>query len=284
MSSIIQVLRNISASHTIRFISIGLIVIFFLNSCASRRSIIKKPIKAEGPDYLFTKLAENELKFNTFCGKFKADYLFAKKKTEFKGQIRMKKDSIIWLSFSPALGIEVARLVITNDSVKFLNRIDKTYFIGDYEFVNNFLETNIDFDILQSFIIGNDFQFYEKIKFRASIDAGEYRLNTLGRNKLKKYVKKYEYNPKVYIQTIWLNADNFKISRINIKEIKKENKKLHAFYSDFREVGNQLFPYNIKYELLAERRIDLILDYTKIELGKEMKFPFKIPRKYERIY
>ena len=274
---------NISAHHLIKLILFGLIIII-LGSCASRRSIIKKPIKAEGPEYLFEKLLEKELKFNTFSGKFKADYLYGKKKTEFKGQIRMEKDSIIWLSFSPALGIEVARLVITNDSIKFLNRLEKTYFIGDYEFVNKFLETNIDFDILQSFIIGNDFQFYEKTKFRASIDAGEYRLNTLERIKLKKYVKANEYNPKVYIQTIWLNADNFKISRINIKEIKKENKKLHAFYSDFKEIEKQLFPYSIKYELTAEERIDLILDYTKIELNKELKFQFKIPRKYQRIY
>ncbi|MFC2107636.1 DUF4292 domain-containing protein [Bacteroidota bacterium] len=261
-----------------------MILLILISSCTSKRSIIKKPIKAEGPEYLFNKLAENELKFNTISAKFKADYLYEKKKTEFKGQIRIKKDSIIWISFSPALGIEVARLVITNDSVKFLNRLEKTYFIGDYEFVNNFLETNIDFDILQSFIIGNDFQFYEKTKFGASIDAGEYRLNTLGRNKLKKYVKEQENNPKVYIQTIWLNADNFKISRLNIKEIKKENKKLHAYYSDFKEINNQLFPFNIRYELTAEQNIDLILDYTKLELNKELNFPFKIPRKYERIY
>lgn len=278
---------HLAAGHKIiiaKRLSLLVVLILSIASCTSKRSIIKQPIKSEGPEYLFNKMAEKELKFYTFSAKFKADYIFDKKKTEFKGQIRIQKDSVIWISFSPALGIEVARLMITNDSVKFLNRIDKTYFVGDYEFVNDFLETNIDFDILQSFIIGNDFQFYEKTKFRASVDADEYRLNTLGRNKLKKYVKENEYNPKVYIQTIWLNPDNFKISRINIKEIKKENKKLHAFYSDFRDIENQLFPFSIHYELFAEQKIDLLLEYNKLELNKELKFPFKIPRKYERIY
>lgn len=268
------------------FISYTLCLLCFLimYSCTSTRKTYKAPIKEYGSDYLFNQLSKNELKFDWFSAKFHINYKCNKKNTEFKGQIRIRKDSVIWISFSPALGIEMARLIITNDSVKFLNRINKIYFLGDYDFVNEFLKTNIDFDILQSFIIGNDFQFYEKIKFKASIDSWEYRLSTLGRNKLKKYVKKSEENPKVFIQTIWLDPGNFKISRISIKEIKKENKKLNAYYTDLKVVKNQLFPYKIKFILLNEDNIKVDVHYSKISIDKPQNVPFNIPSRYTRVY
>ncbi len=262
-----------------------LILMVFLFSCKTTRSTYKKPIKEEGPEYLFEQLSKNELKFDWFSAKFKTDYRYGKKKTEFRGQIRIRKDSVIWISFSPLLGIEAARLMITNDSVKFMDRLSNTYFVGDYDFVNNFLKTNIDFDILQAFITGNDFHFYERTKFRASIDSREYRLNTLGRSKLKKYVKTSEQPPRVYIQTIWLNPESFKITRICIKEIQKENKKLTAFYSDFREVEDQLFPYALLFELSKniEEKIEVDVKYTKTVINKPLSFPFKIPSKFEPI-
>ena len=40
---------------------------------------------------------------------------------------RMKRDSVIWLSISPGLGITAVRAIITRDSVKMLNFIEKYY-------------------------------------------------------------------------------------------------------------------------------------------------------------
>lgn len=264
-------------------IRISIILTLILFSCKTTRTIIKEPIKEYGADYLFEQLKNNELKFDFFSAKFSIDYINDKNKTSFKGHIRIKKDSLIWISFSPALGIEVARLMITNDSVKFINRINDTYFIGDYDFVNDFLETNIDFDIIQSFITGNDFTYYENGKFRASIDSKEYRLSTAARSKLKKYVKESEENPKVFIQTIWLNPESFKISQVHIKEIKKENIKLVAIYDDFVFIDEQLFPSNINFHVIAENNIKVAVDYSKIVINKPLRFQFKIPRKFTQI-
>ncbi len=277
-------MKTIYLSLTAKSLVAILLLALMLGSCKTKRYIYKEPIKEEGPEYLFDQLSKNELKFESFAAKFNIDYIHDKKKTEFKGQIRILKDSVIWVSFSPALGIEMARLMITNDSVKFMNRLDKTYFIGDYEFVNDFLETNIDFDILQSFIIGNDFQFYDKTKFKASIDGMKYRLTTMERSQLKKYVRKKEKYPKVFIQTIWLNPATFKISRIMIKEIKKQNKKLEANYSDFENIHEQLFPLELKFDLTAEEKFEVFVKYSRINLNEDLKFPFRIPGKYQRIY
>jgi hypothetical protein len=265
------------------FLIAAVAAMFILGSCAGKRQIIKEPLKEAGAAYLLEELAKNELQFEWFSAKFSIDYIYNKKLTEFKGQIRMRKDSVIWLSFSPALGIEMARLMITNDSVFFINRINKLYLKGDYKFINDYLQTNIDFDILQSFIIGNDFQFYEESSFKASIDKEEYKLSTAERRKLKKFMKIDETDAKAYYQDIWLNPYNFKITRVNIKEITND-KKLDAYYSDFKDHEGQLFPFKIVYEITADENVLVIVKYSRIRIGEELSFPFTIPDKYERIY
>jgi hypothetical protein len=252
-----------------------------LSSCMSKRSVIKQPIKAEGPEYLFQKLRENEFHFQTFSAKFNIEYSADRNLYEFKGQIRIVKDSAIWITFGQDLGIEIARLLITQDSVKFVDRINKKYFVGDYAFVNDFLKTNIDFGILESIVLGNDFDYYEKAKFKASIDGGEYHLNTLGRSKLKKYVRNSADDERIFLQSMWLDPVTFKITRINIRELTENSKKLTAFYSDFEEINGRLFPFRLDYELAADNPIEVRVKYSKIELNEPLNFPFKIPSKYQ---
>ncbi len=256
---------------------------FSMISCESTRKTIKSPLKEYGADYLFTKLKENEIKFEWFSAKFSLDLIIDKKKTSVTGQVRMKKDSIIWLTLSPALGIEMARLMITNDSVKFINRINKTYFTGDYTKVNTFLDANIDYDVFQTLLLGNDLTYYEDGKFRATYDSKEYHLVTAGRQKLKKYVKTREDEERIYIQNIFLDPETFKITQMKIKEVKKENKKLDATYSEFQSLAGQLFPHRILFDLMADKPIQVDLDYNRIAMDEPQEFPFKISDKYERI-
>lgn len=275
----------INKSHVRRTLYLIVLLLFVLanDSCKVSRKTIREPIKEYGADYLFTKLKENELKFDWFSAKFNLDLVIDKKKSSFTGLIRMKKDSTIWITFSPALGIEMARLVITNDSVKFINRINKTYYTGDFKNVQTLLDANVDFDIFQSILLGNDLTFYENGKFRASFDNNEYHLVTAGRQKLKKYVKNVEDAERIYIQNIFLDPQSFKITQMKTKEVKKENKKLDAFYSNFILVGQQLFPHHITYDLLADKPVQVELEYSRIEIDTPQEFPFKISSNYTRM-
>lgn len=260
---------------------VAILIVAGFSSCKSKRSLIKTPIKVEGSEYLFERLKENEFRFNTFSAKFNVEYSFGKKMFEFKGQVRIVKDSLIWFTFGQDLGFEMVRLMITQDSVKFLDRIKKSYFFGDYKFVNEFLKTSIDFGILQSIILGNDFEYYENAKFKAAVDGGEYRLTTAGRRKLKKYVRNSADDERIFLQSIWLNPDNFKITQIRIKELTQNSKKLTAKYSGFDEIQGQPFPFLVEYEVEAETPVTVRVKYSKIVLNNpSLSFPFKIPSKY----
>ncbi|MCK4677226.1 MAG: DUF4292 domain-containing protein [Bacteroidales bacterium] len=259
--------------------------LFLFFSCSTSKKVIKEPIKAEGPEYLFNQLKKNELQYNWFSVKFSADYIYNKKKTSFSGHLRIRKDSAIWISISPTLGIEMIRMLITPDSVKMVNRIEKTCFISEFSYFNQFLNNALDFDMMQAFITGNDFAFYENGKFRASVENNQYKLITTGRNKLKKYVKEQEEEIIIPIQNIWLDPDNFKIFKVVIKEIVVDNRKFEATYSDFKPLENQLFPSSLDYEIqAAEKKISLYVKYSRVVIDKPFNFPFKVSDKYQRVY
>ncbi|MFO7614405.1 MAG: DUF4292 domain-containing protein [Bacteroidales bacterium] len=258
--------------------------IILLSSCQSMRSAMKAPIKEEGPEYLYHRLKENEFSFDWFSARIDASYYEKRSSSDFKGQIRMRKDSLIWLSVSPALGIELFRLVLTTDSVKYVNRMAKEYFAGDYALVSRFLQINIDFDILQALILGNDFQNFEHGSFRAAFDSRNYRLTSTGRRKVWKEFEAAGSSSVVLLQNIWLDPTSFKIIRLDVKEYLNENRKLEAKYGGFTHQDNQLFPTSLRFYITAEQNANIKLTYNRPSLNEPMTFPFTIPGNYKRIY
>jgi hypothetical protein len=259
------------------------LLLIILASCSSQRKIIKAPIKEEGAEYLFKKLKEHELIYSWLTAKFSAEYKNKGQTNSFNGQLRICKDSVIWLSFSPALGIEVFRIMLTQDSVKFINRMNNTFFTGDYNYVNRYLNTNIDFDILQSFLTGNDLSFYENGAFRASLDNNLYKLSTAERTKLKKFVRNNQENLRVLIQNIWIDPESFKILRATVKEIRAPNIQLEANYSSFEMIENQLFPKEMSFDISADNNLAVTVSFNKITINTVQVFPFKIPQSYHPV-
>jgi hypothetical protein len=265
------------------FLSCALVLAIVLSSCSSQRKIIKAPIKEEGADFLFKKLKEHELNYSWLTAKFSAEYKNKDNSNSFNGQIRIRKDSVIWLSFSPALGIEVFRIMITQDSVRYINRMNNTYFIGDYNYVNRYLKTNIDFDILQSFLTGNDLSFYEEGQFKAGLENGSYKLSTAERKKLKKFVRTTQEDMRILIQNIWIDPETFKITKADVKEIREPNIKLEAQYGSFEKVQEQLFPKEMTFDIVAGNNLHVSVSFNKITINTELSFPFKIPQSYKPV-
>jgi hypothetical protein len=270
-------------NNILRTIILSVAAISLLSSCKSTRPLIKAPLKEEGPDFLYTNLVQNEFQSDWYSVKFDASYTDKKNTNDFKGQIRIRRDSLIWITITPALGIEMFRMIITNDSVKYFNRLNKEYFTGDYALVSEFLKIDIDYDILQALLLGNDFQFYETNSFRASIDNLEYKLSTTGRRKIRKEAEETSDDPIILLQNIWLNPESFKITRTDVKEYMKDNRKLQASYSDFVALDNQLYPSRLQFDIMADDVIKLKVSYTKVALGEPLAFPFTIPDSYQKI-
>jgi hypothetical protein len=262
-------------------IILGLII----TSCKTQRSIINAPLKEQGSAYLFKKLQENELKYKTFKASFSAEYEKNQKKTSFSGTIRIKKDSLIWCLISPVLNIEAARVIISPDSIKILNKMEGTYMIQDFDYINEMINRGLDFDMLQSLFIGNDFSVYDNSSFKASIDKHEYRLSTQNRRRLRKLTQVADTLTDVIpFQQIYLNPTNFKISTVIIKEIENNNRTFLAYYKNYVAVNNQLVPQSVEFNVNdGANRIHIAIKYSKIQIDADQTYPFTIPTKYNRV-
>ena len=134
---------------------LALILLIVLSSCKLQQKAKKKDLKVNRTEYLLQQLDMNKFQFEHLTLKAGVQLYQDGKKTPFKANIRIRKDSLIWVSITPALGIEVARVMITRDSIKVMNRIDRNYFIGDYKYINEGFNVELEFRTIQAILIGN---------------------------------------------------------------------------------------------------------------------------------
>src|SRR5688572_9124571 len=103
------------------------------------------------------KLEANQINYKTFSAKLDVDYRgFDDKNYDLNVNIRMHKDSIIWLNVNATLlSIDVMRMIITKDSVKLLNKRDKIYTARSVDFLQDVTQLPLDLKTVQDLIIGN---------------------------------------------------------------------------------------------------------------------------------
>jgi N-acetyl-beta-hexosaminidase len=252
--------------------------------CTASKKAIREPLKEEGAEYLINKLKQNELKFSTISAKFTANFTRNKKTTQLSGQIRIHKDSVIWISITPMLGIEMARFLLTPDSIKYLNRINTSYLVKEFKFINQMLNKTLDFDMAQAFITGNDFSLYETNTFKAAIENREYKLSTSNRLKLKRFVRRSEEEISIPLQSIWLEPESFKITRVMLKEAERDSRKFVAEYNSFEQVDGQRIPVQMEYKIETdEEKIQMKIEFSKVLIDQDISFPFSVPENYSGI-
>jgi len=265
-------------------IVIGILsVLLLFSACTTQKNINRKPLKEEGENYLISKMQENESKFTTLKSRVLLTVVNDGRPIDMKANIRIRQDSAIWVSLTIGIGLEAARILLTKDSVLFINRLDKTFFAGNYDFVNQMINAKVDFDIIQALLTGNDFKWYSYQDLKAKVSKSQYQLESTHRRKLKKYVKSTSDDTQVVYQSMWLNSKNFKIEQIKIKEIKNENRKINAEYSKFEDFNGQLLPTQYDIKISADKVVEIDATLTRIKLNEFIKFPFNIPSKYEEI-
>ena len=145
-----------------------------LSACKQRKQVQRaktedKPIVTPAAFSLYDSLTTHNFNYKTMSAKIK---------TEFKGNdgtdiglmitMRAVHDSAIWMSASPALGIEAARILFTRDSIKIMDKIHGEYAVESYKFLNKFSEAEITFDMLQNILTGNPAFLNKELNFSFS--------------------------------------------------------------------------------------------------------------------
>jgi hypothetical protein len=275
--------------------SVGVIFILtallLINGCKSKQKTLNKQNQIErndevidpdysSPDSLLAIIKSSELKLDWFSAKVNVKANIANQTNSFNANLRINTDSAIWMSISPALGIEVARVLITRDSLKFLNRLSATYFVGDYAYLNNLLQIEVNFDMIQSILLGNTYLHYSVENYVSDRDEQGLILSTLKKRKIK---KETELDiPQVLTQEIWFSSLNGKILRMEMQDYRPVRKFMVNYLSYVSE-EDKLVPQAMLIQAQAEKQVIIDLEYSKQTVSKELNLPFSIPKNYELI-
>ncbi|HLC83927.1 MAG TPA: DUF4292 domain-containing protein [Bacteroidia bacterium] len=290
MNKLVHTFFVLKIKHPLRVVWALLFVSLLLSSCKSRQKITLNNgrciLDFKNARTLTSHLKEKEFKFDRLNAKLSVDAEIDSTSASFTVTLRMKRDSVIWMSLSK-LGIEGARVLITKDSVKFIKRplgddIGK-FFVGDYAYISKMLNTDMDFEMLQSLLIGNSVEFYdEDEKIKPGIDNCQYTLGTIRKKRLRKVMEKGK-ELKEPAQSIYMIPETYKIARILFYEFGPD-RSFDAVYSEYELKDSvQLFPMKMNYTIKAQKTVKIDLAYSKIVLNEEQTFPFKIPENYEAI-
>jgi hypothetical protein len=226
---------------------------------------------------------ENELKFEWLYLKSNVTTLFEKEDKSFDARVRVRKDSIMLITIE-LLSIDFAKVLITRDSIKMVDYHNHKYFKGDFHYINDMLNADLDFDVIQSVIIGNSADFDDDDgKLNAVTDRENccYKLSTERKKHLRRIEKGVE-DVKKALQVITLNPDNFKIVKNEFIE-PHSNRSFTANYSDFKNKDSVYAPYHVDIDIKAEKNMNIKIEYVRIEKNKPQKFNFTIPSKYDKI-
>jgi len=239
----------------------------------------------KNPRTLIAGMRNSEFDFEWMIAKMTCEAYDDSSRAQFEVNLRMRKDSVIWMNVLGPLNIKIARVLITKDSVKFIQYQDGTLgaqpkcFQGDFALLSQMLQTDVDYDMMQSLLVGNSVSFYEEDeKLRSSINQGEcrYTLSTIRKRKLRK-VLEGQNPPQDPLQTISLDpGQSFKI--MSIFFLDEQNRTFRATYSDFRTLDSMQFPYKAEFFVRGlTRSAGGSMEYTNIKLNKPTDFPFSIP-------
>ncbi len=164
--------------------------------------------------------------------------------------IRIKKDSIIWISVKAPLGIEIFRTMITPDSIYYMSRMNKNYFIKHISHIREVVKADVSFIKLQEIIFASP------------------NITVLNSNK-----ENYE-----------ILKDIFRVYKMELQE--EEDKKVSIRYSDYKvfsDIGGLYFPEKIFIDVKSEEVFTAEINYTKIKFNKTASISFKIPKSYVSI-
>ncbi len=238
-------------------------LIFLFSACSKKLN----------PSSITTKEVQNveidEVEFEYFESKTKIKYQEDRQKVNGNANIRIKKDSLIWLSISPSLGIEVTRSIITPDTIIVINRMDKEYYTFNFRELSDYFSFQIDFDLLQSMLLAN-----------LPIEVGP-------EDEISEIPGYQKINQRKGLLSVdsYVNSELKKLETVIIKELYSQNQ-LSLKYSDFEVMHNSLFPklclINLTYDTPNGPLVTSVdIEHNKVEiLDKPLKFPFSVPDKY----
>lgn len=213
------------------------------------------------------KIKNNKIDFNTFSARVKMDYDGEDKKfNDITAFVRIKKDSAIWVSLNAVLGIEAFRVFITPDSVKLLDKLNKTYQSKGFSYLQEITKLPINFSILQDLLLGNTV-FLGDTVFQSYTSETIFQVVTIG--DVFKNISDF-LQPDLFIKQTRLQS----LDTVNPRSANLE-------YGGFETNANRNFSTMRKLSVSDKKTLKIDLDFKQVVFDNPVNFPFAVPGNYK---
>ncbi|MCB0568216.1 MAG: DUF4292 domain-containing protein [Phaeodactylibacter sp.] len=237
------------------------------SSCSATRKGAKTAKKDVNAAYLLGQLAKNRLQPDWFEGKLRIDYTDDAQSVSASATIRMKRDSLVWASVRK-LGFELARVLVTPDSVYVLDRINNEYTVESLDYLSTSYGLPAELGQLQDFILGNPL-FFDSRGLLAEPSGTAYHLSGRGPEMESDY---------------WIDANGLLLNRMAFHDIRNEQK-VNVGLEEYGQLsGNQNFSYlrNLELDGRYTGKTAVVLKFSSVETDIPKDIRFEIPDRYTR--
>ena len=247
---------------------ISAFLIVFLIGCKSKQSVTTA---AANENTEVSKVInghyKNEHDFTTLNIRANAKYEDAKQSHSMNADIRIKKDEIIWINIK-FLGIPMAKAMITPTKVSYYEKINNTYFEGDFSMLSNWLGTDLDFQKVQNLFLGKAIDDLTKDKWVSEV--------------IEKMFKLSLPNDSDVAKEFYFEGANYLLKKETINQASK-SRNLEIRYPSYKEDKGMFLPNEINIKAEQKDKIAIDIEYKNTTFNENLSYPYSVPSGYTAV-
>ena len=250
---------------------IGLLSFYFLVSCSAKKAVITEKVVNDKltADKIIENHYKNKLNFNTLYIKSNVSYKDPNQSQNVTAEIKIKKNEIILVSIR-ILGITMAKALITPEKVQYYEKLNSSYFDGNYSALSKLLGTELDFQKVQNLLLGEAIDNLRNGKYNFTLEDNKYKLASVSNSGISK--------------TFYLSGDNYLLNKEDISQPGLE-RMLQVIYPARKSAEEYNLPSGISIEANQKsEKTTININYNSISFNEELSFPYSVPNSYERVF
>ena len=206
----------------------------------------------------YKEILAHQLAFSTLHSKLNVNYNDGLVDQDFTAVVRIKKDSVIWLSLQGPFGIEGARILVTNDSFFLQNKLNNQLIKDKVNAIEKYIGVPVSFHELQALLVGEMLPEFTVMNDTLFNDSTQLVYTQNKASDTYTYINLKNYTPSEILWKDLLNPIQMKIN-----------------FEDYKAVGNAHFSYDRKYAITqGSKQKKVAMQVQKVRINEELSFPF----------
>ncbi len=255
-----------------------IILVCILSACHRNKQIagtVTPPVNTTPPPVAVTAAVDpnvskmlahiknNELPFSELAAKLKTKVSSPSLNQSFTTNIRWKKNEKIWMSMS-IIGIEGARVLITKDSIKIMDKINSKYILKPLSYIKQKTYVDLSFNDIENLLLGQ-LLFTDSTKTKYANNATNYALSSDGIR---------------FLTSILLDKKSQLPTNILITD-KKYSQTVESTYSNYQLQMGKMFAMDRDLKIKSGlETFQMTVKFQSIEARQNLEYPFTINSGY----